>query len=436
MLLKFLKFYFQICNYTTKICKLGFNYFLLSEGLISELDETIIENAKCLKRSLEEDDSITGTKKPKINGIVEDLPKKRDYVALDFFRDFMSKKDVKSMTRLELEELCLQKMCEVVNQTSKIGDLQRTLKQQEQITEGLRLKYSGLKKQISDLTIVQTKIMQEMKSKLPEGLKDGVTVRDLMPVKITRSVGLQVNLQAGMRAVRVQPSVEKIHSSPLAPVQKRKLQRPFIPNKMPAAQQPAVPTPTPAKPIGATIPKSPNVISTQSTTPKTGIKTILPKEPSDNTTSTSLLSNYLLSPPANSKPSTPPTATRKAPAPTTNNSTSSTTATIDLTDEDDKTAGASTPTSTAPSIRVVNHQLMGQVSTANTKSVPITYLVSPNQQQQVILTSSGNTAAKPGQVRPAFMLRSVPGKEEHFRGSLLAELFNVLLQVKYNKVFG
>lgn len=382
-------------------------------GLISELVETPSETTKCLKRSLEDDETNTDTKKAKINGIVVDLPKKRDYVALDFLRDFMSKKDVKSMTRLELEELCLQKMCEVVNQTSKIGELHRTLKQQEQITEGLRIKYGGLKKQISDLTIVQTKIMQEMKSKLPEGLKDGATVRDLMPVKITRSVGLQVNLQAGMRAVRVQPTVEKIHPTPLAPVQKRKLQRAFVPNKSPATQKP-VPSPTPAKPIGATIPKSPNFITTQ-TTPKSVIKTILPKESNDSSAAnSSLLSNYLLASPVNAKLTPPPTVTRKATTPTIN---SSATATIDLTDDEDKTAVASsTPTSTAPSIRVVNHQLMGQVSTPTTKSVPITYLVSPNQSQQVILTS-GNSATKPGQVRPSFMLRSVPGKQYLFSTS-------------------
>lgn len=99
----------------------------------------------------------------------------------------MASKKLEKMSNTDLEEYCLQKICEVLIYKSEVADLRDQLQKQESLLEKWRKEYRDLAKQTRDLEIVHKKLMDELKRRpsKPESVE---------PVKITRSVGLQVKL--------------------------------------------------------------------------------------------------------------------------------------------------------------------------------------------------------------------------------------------------
>lgn len=97
----------------------------------------------------------------------------------------MTKGCLKELSRKCLEEFCLQKMCEVVINKSEVGELRHQLQMQEEMAEMWRKEYTSLAKQMKDLDVVNKKLLNELKIR---------TEKPLVPVKITRSVGLQVRI--------------------------------------------------------------------------------------------------------------------------------------------------------------------------------------------------------------------------------------------------
>lgn len=141
---------------------------------------------------------------------------------LNSFREFMQSRKMKGkLTRSDLEQFVLQKVCEVIMHKHEIGDLHQTLKRQEQTIENLRKDVQQLSKQTRDLDIVNKKLMNELK--LQNGNK-----KPLVPLKITRSVGLQVKLNIGNEvAVRRKSQIGTQNNVPSqrTPVQNTPAQR-------------------------------------------------------------------------------------------------------------------------------------------------------------------------------------------------------------------
>ncbi|KRT85446.1 hypothetical protein AMK59_1408, partial [Oryctes borbonicus] len=114
---------------------------------------------------------------------------KRSIKLLDSFNKFMLDKKLKKLTRFELEELCIQKMCECIVNKSEIGELRQKVMIQEQTIDTWRKEAVVVAKQTRDLKIVHERLMADLK------LMKEQTGKHLVPVKITRSVGLQAIIE-------------------------------------------------------------------------------------------------------------------------------------------------------------------------------------------------------------------------------------------------
>lgn len=115
---------------------------------------------------------------------------------LTSFESFMRTKIFnKKLTKSDLEQFCIQKICEVIMHKTELGELSQLVKKQEQVHEQLRRDIQQLTKQARDLDIVNKKLMNELKS------QNGKQ-KPLVPLKITRSVGLQVKLNVGADQTR------------------------------------------------------------------------------------------------------------------------------------------------------------------------------------------------------------------------------------------
>lgn len=124
--------------------------------------------------------------------IKDDVPKKLEgydkLKTLTNFESFMRQKLFhKKLTKSDLEQFCIQKICEVIMHKTELGELHQLVKKQEQVNEQLRKDIQQLSKQARDLDIVNKKLMNELKT------QNGKQ-KPLVPLKITRSVGLQVKL--------------------------------------------------------------------------------------------------------------------------------------------------------------------------------------------------------------------------------------------------
>lgn len=108
-------------------------------------------------------------------------------VVLQTLADFMKTKSMRKLSRRHLEEFCIQKMCEVLIHKSEIGELRHQLQTQEHMMDFWKKETTAMAKQVKDLEIVNKKMLNELKLRHE---KDTPPV----PVKITRSVGLQVKL--------------------------------------------------------------------------------------------------------------------------------------------------------------------------------------------------------------------------------------------------
>nr|CCX34999.1 windei [Blattella germanica] len=91
---------------------------------------------------------------------------------------------LKNLSRFEWEELIMQKLTESISERSEVGDMRQRVQTQDQMLEYWRRKAQQLQKQLKDMEMV-----------LKRYIGDARTRKDRpIPVKITRSVGLQVHM--------------------------------------------------------------------------------------------------------------------------------------------------------------------------------------------------------------------------------------------------
>merc|ERR1712128_300203 len=95
----------------------------------------------------------------------------------------MGKKGLKKMSRNDLEDLIANKMVEVMTNKSEIGKLRHQCDSFQEPVEKWNRRAQALSKQCTDLSTVMRKYITDSKSRP----RDKVA-----PVRITRSVGLQV----------------------------------------------------------------------------------------------------------------------------------------------------------------------------------------------------------------------------------------------------
>ena len=135
------------------------------------LDESEVQSSK---RPPSEDDSFEpAAKKSKV-----DQDEKVEEI------DHKLKKVLKRMTRRDLEDMIQSKMVEILTNRSEIGELRQKVDSYQKTVEKWQNRAQALSKQCTDLGTVMKKYITDKKNK-PAGSR-------VVPVKITRSVGLQV----------------------------------------------------------------------------------------------------------------------------------------------------------------------------------------------------------------------------------------------------
>ncbi|KAK4026275.1 hypothetical protein OUZ56_015284 [Daphnia magna] len=92
---------------------------------------------------------------------------------------------VKRLTREELERLVMEQMCLAIRERGITGELERKLDVADAQIERYRRRSEALHKQVSDLELVVRRFVQQSKNR-------NQTITP--PMKMTRSVGLQINL--------------------------------------------------------------------------------------------------------------------------------------------------------------------------------------------------------------------------------------------------
>lgn len=135
---------------------------------------------------------------------------------LDAIEEYIKLKSLKKLTYKDLEQIVLQKICEAICHKSEIGELRHQLGVQEQMVEMWRKEVVQLTKQARDLEIVNKRLLHEVRLK-------NEREKPLIPVKITRSVGLQVrsdnavvnNVMASKRRITNRPQVTQSNVSPV-----------------------------------------------------------------------------------------------------------------------------------------------------------------------------------------------------------------------------
>ncbi|KAL1517661.1 hypothetical protein ABEB36_001396 [Hypothenemus hampei] len=167
---------------------------------------------------------------------------------LSSFAKFMQcRKLTGKLSRSDLEQFCIQKICECLMLKSTEGELHQEVKKQQKNLENLRKELQQLSKQCSDLEVVNKKLMGDLRSQ--NGIK-----KPLVPLKITRSVGLQVHLNP-VNDMSIQNRRRQVLLTSPSPVKQSLVQNNSVKNRQRAGVNVAS---TPVKPLLQTTPqKSP-----------------------------------------------------------------------------------------------------------------------------------------------------------------------------------
>ncbi|XP_045767096.1 activating transcription factor 7-interacting protein 1 isoform X2 [Maniola jurtina] len=144
----------------------------------------------------------TKTSEPKVDLITpEETPaSKKPLVKMNFLNTY--KKDLADMTRDELEQFCILKIVESVVDRSNLSEMKSQFKAMAQNIEEYKKKASALTKQNRDLQVVLKSVQEEQKKK---------SNMPITPLKITRSVGMQVLMtdKVGVRKKAQNPNTAK-----------------------------------------------------------------------------------------------------------------------------------------------------------------------------------------------------------------------------------
>ena len=146
-----------------------------------------IENIEKTTKKILDDESESNKRRPSAELSSEPETKRakmdgdKDSEAIIDTRKF--KKLIKKMTRSDLEDMIESKMIELIKDRTEIGQLRKKVDSYEAKVEKWQARAQALSKQCTDLGTVMKKYITDVKN----------TPRDrVTPVKITRSVGLQV----------------------------------------------------------------------------------------------------------------------------------------------------------------------------------------------------------------------------------------------------
>ena len=160
-----------------------------SAGTTSTISSSSNNVEQTQKRKLDDElsnDSPTSLKRTKV-----DNQAKLDKISND--TDVATKaikKQLKRISRTEMEDLVARKVVEVISCRSEIGDLRAKCDKYEEMNDKWKRKTQALQKMCQDLNTVIKRYIVDVKNK-----KDNPT-----PIKITRSVGLQVCADSRRRA--------------------------------------------------------------------------------------------------------------------------------------------------------------------------------------------------------------------------------------------
>ncbi|XP_044271983.1 activating transcription factor 7-interacting protein 1 isoform X4 [Tribolium madens] len=350
----------KICDNVDKSeneCRLDEVTGKLMNGEVEEKEEEKDSEADQKRRSLKRVNSEEGehgiAKKSRTD---DEFQEKLPLKTLLSLSEFMKTK--KKPTMHDLEEFCVQKICEAIVHKSDLGDVHHQLKVQEQLIETMRKEILQLTKQARDLEIVNKKLMNDLK-------QHNTTQKPLSPLKITRSVGLQVKFTP----VSSFEAKRRATTNPPVPNQK-------VPVPVPAARSPrSAPTP---------VQNPPNrqctfLLVSQATTPQKPQQQSKPVTP--------LLSQALRR--VNDTPKTPPQVVRGKQG-------GGSASVIDLTDEDDKNKSpnkmvqknVAVPLRPTP-MRVNAQPTQGiRLATSHGKVTPITSVVTSSAPQVMYVVQS------------------------------------------------
>ncbi|XP_065366736.1 activating transcription factor 7-interacting protein 1 [Calliphora vicina] len=131
-------------------------------------------------------------------------------ISLDFLKKF--RKSFDNMTKQDLEELVLQKVVEAIIHRSEFSEMRELIEKQEKLITAHRSKISELSKQFRDLEMVHNRVVKDIEQR---------NSQFIMPVKITRAVGLQVyipNKKSITETASSSTGPSNVPSSPQRPV--------------------------------------------------------------------------------------------------------------------------------------------------------------------------------------------------------------------------
>lgn len=118
------------------------------------------------------------------------------------------KKHLQNLTREQLEDIVTQKLAEVISARSEIGELRRKCDLYEQENEKWKKKQQLLQKMCMDLNTVMKRYIVDKQNE-----KEKST-----PIKITRSVGLQVVTDRNRRSQNAVAAKTTTTPNPVTPV--------------------------------------------------------------------------------------------------------------------------------------------------------------------------------------------------------------------------
>ncbi|XP_063976910.1 activating transcription factor 7-interacting protein 1 isoform X2 [Diachasmimorpha longicaudata] len=143
-----------------------------------ECDERLdLATSKKFKTDIEKENAQT-----KPESVKTESKKTFETVRRFFLRD--NKEKLKKLTQEQLEELFIQKIVETITMREEIGKLREKAKISERNQEATRVKCQQLSKQINDFEMVLNRFSADRRNS---------PISNVTPIKINRSVGLQVN---------------------------------------------------------------------------------------------------------------------------------------------------------------------------------------------------------------------------------------------------
>lgn len=276
-----------------------------------------------------------------------------------------AKKKLADMTRDEIEEFCILKIVESIVDRSSLSDIKNKLRSMTQGLEEYRKKAMMLTKQNRDLQVVLKSVQEEQKKATGD--------TPITPLKITRSVGMQVFME---KTVPRKKGPQNANNKPMNNTPNRNVVSQAPRQQKPGNQQ---------IPVPRLVPANNPALKTPSTIPQI---------------------NQINAP---NKNTNPPNGLIKNPSPATkaekrqHSKMASSSVTVDLTDDEPPAKMPGGPkTSPAPPVRIVNPQnLMAPQRQAFGPGV--------NSPRKVYIPISGpqNQPLRPGQT---IMLKTVPAQ--------------------------